>query len=213
MFISESEKQLKKIGIMGGTFDPPHIAHLLAAQSVADEFMLDEVLFVPTGKKVYKSSEGIAEDNRRLDMLSLAIIDNPIFSMSDIEVKNQDVNYTANTLEKLKNIYLTKAVNPHFYFIVGGDSLDYMEDWFDPQRIFNQCTVAAVARKGFDMSALKNKAEELKTKFNADIVFAEMPGVDFSSSMIKKCIKQGKSVRYMLCDKVYDYITKNNLYK
>lgn len=210
--MSESEKNIKKIGVMGGTFDPPHIGHLLAAQSVADELLLDEVLFVPTGKKVYKSSDGIAEDNRRLDMVSLAIFDNPIFKMSDIEVKNQDVNYTANTLEKLKNICLNQGINPHFYFIVGGDSLDYMEDWFEPQRIFNQCTVAAVARKGFNMSVLKNKAEELKAKFNADIVFAQMPGVDFSSSMIKKCIKEGKSVRYMLCDKVYDYIIKNNLY-
>ena len=122
-------KNYKKIGIMGGTFDPPHLGHLISAEYVAEALGLDSVVFIPTGKKVYKESSA-ADAADRMNMTIAAVGDNPKFSVSDTEVLNEGVNYTSETLERLHNA----NPNAHFYFIVGADSLDYMEDWHNPKR-------------------------------------------------------------------------------
>lgn len=200
------DKQL--IGIMGGTFDPPHLGHLLSAESAASQLGLSKVLFLPNGKTVYKQRENTASPKQRFEMTRLAISDNDLFEISDIETRSSQITYTFDTLEKLHTIYK----NAHFFFIVGADSLDYMDKWKNPKRIFDLCTVVAVGRAGFSQERLNKKAQALKEKFDADIVFVTMPNIEISSSDLKNRIKNGNSVRYMLSDLTLRYIKDNGLY-
>lgn len=197
-----------KIGIMGGTFDPPHLGHLLSAEYTAAELELERVIFIPTGLKAYKSADNAASAADRYAMTAAATAANEKFDISDIEIKNTNINYTGDTLEKLHGIY----PGTHFYFIVGADSLDYMDEWHEPEKLFRLCTVAAVGRPGFDKTRIFDKAESLKRRFNADIRYIDMPQIDISSSEIKNRIKAGKSVRYMVPGCVEEYIKREQLY-
>ncbi len=199
----------KKIGIMGGTFDPPHLGHMMAAQYAACQLNLEKVVFLPTGKISYKDSTKKADAADRYEMTRLSILDNSLFDICDIEVKSREYSYTYLALERLHLLY----PDTHFYFIVGADSLDYMEKWKEPQRIFDLCSVAAVGREGFTQEANLKKAEELKTKFNADIYFVSMPMIELSSTEIKNLIRNDKPIKYMVCDEVCDYIKEHGLYK
>ncbi|MBQ3573903.1 MAG: nicotinate-nucleotide adenylyltransferase [Clostridia bacterium] len=198
----------RKIGIMGGNFNPPHLAHLMAAECAARELELEKVIFLPTGKISYKDSRENATAEDRLEMTRLAISQNPMFDISDIESVSDEYSYTCFTLEKLKELYK----DAELYFIVGADSLDYMDRWKHPQRIFELSSVAVVDRQGFGIGRCLKKAEELKSEFGADIHFVEMPRVDISSSVIRERIASGQPVEDMLTDAVFDYIRENNLY-
>lgn len=198
----------KKIGIMGGNFNPPHLAHLAVAEYAAQELGLDKVVFLPTGKISYKDSGENASAKDRFEMTRLAILQNPIFDISDIESVSEEYGYTCFTLERLKEIYK----DAELYFIVGADSLDYMDRWKHPQRIFELSAIAVVDRQGFGSERCLNKAEELKAEFGADIHFVKMPRIDISSSLVRKRIAGGQPVEDMLPDLVSDYIRENNLY-
>lgn len=204
MTIAES-----RIGIMGGTFDPPHLGHLMSAQVAACELELEKVIFLPTGKISYKESFERADAVHRYEMTRLSISNNPVFDICDIEVKSSEYSYTYLALEKLHLLY----PNTHFYFIVGADSLDYMERWKEPQKIFDLCSVVVVGREGFSAEDNIAKADELKNQFRADIHFVSMPTIDLSSTEVKRRIKEGKSIKYMVSDAVYDYINNIGLYK
>lgn len=196
------------VGIMGGTFDPPHLGHLLAAEYTAAELELDKVIFIPTGLKAYKSTENAASAADRYSMTKAATASNDKFDVSDIEIKNTEINYTGDTLEKLHGIY----PETHFYFIVGADSLDYMDKWHEPEKIFRLCTVAAVGRPGFDTKRISDKSEELRRLFGADIRYISMPQVEISSTEIKNRVKTGQSIGYMVPDCVEEYIREKGLY-
>ena len=201
-------KTENKVGIMGGTFDPPHLGHLLSAEYTAEKLGLDRVIFIPTGLKAYKSADNAASAADRYAMTAAVTEENERFDISDIEIKNTGINYTGDTLEKLHGIYL----GTHFYFIVGADSLDYMDEWHEPEKIFRLCTVAAVGRPGFDTARILNKAEELKRRYGADIRYIDMPQIDISSTEIKNRVRLGRSVRYMIPDCVEKYIKQKQLY-
>ena len=198
----------KRIGIMGGTFDPPHLGHLVAAQAVLQQLRLDKIVFLPTGNFKYKDSSMASAAEKRFEMTSLAISDNPDFEICDAETKEKECSYTFSTLSKLHTIY----ENSHFFFIVGADSLDYMDKWKNPDMIFKQCSVAAVGRSGFDAEACRKKAKELEEKYNADIKIVSMPCIEISSTMIRQYVKEGKSIKYMVNDNVIEYINKQKLY-
>lgn len=193
---------------MGGTFDPPHIGHLIAAQTVLEQLKLDKIVFVPTGNFKYKANAGVSAAEKRYEMTRLAISDNKNFEICDAETKEKSCSYTFSTLEKLHEIY----INSQLYFIVGADSLDYMDKWKNPEKIFKQASVAAVGRSGFDEERVFKKAKFLSDKYGADINIAAMPCIELSSTLIRQRLRQGQSVRYMVCDKVIEYIKKHKLY-
>lgn len=204
-----NNKKYNISGIMGGTFDPPHFGHLISAEVAAEQLNLSKVLFIPNGSSIdYKIRKNAASAMQRLEMTTLAVSGNPMFDVSDIEVVSDKTTYTFDTLEKLKQIYQ----NTKFYFIVGADSLDYMERWKNPNRIFELASIAVVGRKEFSSTQLNEKANFLKKAFGADITFVEMPNMELSSTNIKERIQCGQSVRYMLPDSVIEYINKNRLY-
>lgn len=198
---------MKKIGIMGGTFDPPHIGHLKMAECALKELDLEKVVFVPTGMIYYKQ-QGEASALDRFCMVSTAIEDISNFEVCDIETKENSFSYTAETLEKLGDIYK----DAQFFFIVGADSLDYMDTWKTPEKLFALCTVVAVGRQGFSKDNSQKKAEELTLKFGADIRILDMPNIDVSSTEIRERCRLNKDISGMLPKKTAAYIKQKNLY-
>lgn len=201
---------MKKIGIMGGTFNPPHFGHFIMAEQAYTELQLDYVLFIPTGKIVYKTTDSEVSDTDRLCMLKSVVDRNPAFMLSDIEIFDKSTTYTSNTLRRLKDEFYSDS---ELFFIVGADSLDYMDTWYKPEVLFSLCTVVSAGRFGFSSQCTDKKISELEDRFSAKIIKINMPFVDISSTLIRDRVKIGKSIRYLTDDKIIEYINNNLLYR
>lgn len=202
-------KKDKKVGIIGGTFNPIHMGHLILAEHAWSEFDLDEILFIPTGTSYFKDPKIVLDRKIRLDMTSDAIGHNSHFAMSTIETDRPGNSYTYETLEMLKS----KNPEVTYYLIVGADSLFQMEKWKCPDIIMKNAIILVSVRQGQSLEELKKKTEELMEKFDSDIRILECPYIDISSTDIRNRIKNGKSVKYMIADVTLEYIEKNGLYK
>ncbi|MEG1442442.1 MAG: nicotinate (nicotinamide) nucleotide adenylyltransferase, partial [Oscillospiraceae bacterium] len=162
----------------------------------------------PTGKTPHKDNSKILDAHHRLNMTELLTIENPKFITSDFEVKNDDFSYTANTVESLNASYSGAKL----YFIVGADSLCYMEKWYKPERIFENCTVCVANRDELSQYTLKQKIEKLESDFNCDIIKVDMPNIGISSTQIRKRVHDGKNIHYFTTTDVEEYIKNNALY-
>ena len=198
----------KKIGIMGGTFDPIHIAHLRLAETAYETFQLDQVIFVPAADPPHKSGSRITSYAKRADMVKAAIENNPHFICSDIEWMRKGYSYTSEILEWFDR----EMPGNSFYFIVGADSLFYMDDWHNPGRIFQLATVLAVTRGEVSMEQLEEKICFLREKFHARVYAMEYANLDISSHMIRALVAENRSIRYFVPDQVAKYIYTNRLY-
>lgn len=194
---------------MGGTFDPPHVGHLLIAEYVREALDLEEVRFIPTGQIYYKDSSRTADPGDRLEMVRLAIAGNAHFTADAMEIERSGDTYTFETLEALKAAEPETAVT----FIVGADSLDYMERWKNPERIFRCCSVAAVPRPGFSGIQLTEKKQELERQFHGRIEIVPAPLIGISSTELRQRLAAGKSVRYLIPESVAEYIARHGLYR
>jgi len=199
----------KRIGIMGGTFNPIHIGHLMAGEAARDEFNLDEVLYIPTGQPPHKGSD-IALPRHRVDMVRLAIRSNPYFHLSTVETDRQGTTYTVDTLRLLYDQY---PDNSRFFYIIGGDTLLELDTWKDFDKVSALCEFIVYRRPGITMEQLELKARELTQKFSANILYSKGPAVDVSSTDIRYRLESGKSVKYLIPDSVLYYINRNNLYR
>ena len=200
---------MRKVGIMGGTFDPVHIGHLIIAEKAREQFHLDEVLFIPSGTPYMKNVDEVLPGSIRTEMTKLAIEENPLFSISTIEIEKEGCTYTYETLEALHD----KNPNTEYYFILGADSLFAMEHWKNPEKIFADCHILAALRNDKNTEEMEAQTAYLKGKYNADISLIKTGHIEISSSMIRELVKDGHSIRYLVPDAVYDYIIKNKLYK
>ena len=198
----------KKTGIMGGTFNPIHMGHLLLAENAKEAFGLDEILFVPSGLPYMKNGIEIADKWMRLEMTRLAVSDNTAFDISYAEVEREGNSYTWETLELLRD----KEPETEFFFIEGADSLFAMESWKNPEIIFRDCTILAAVRDGKGDDDLREQIDRLEKKYGARIGLIGMKGISFSSTDIRERIRNGRSIRYMVPDKVIEYIKKYRLY-
>ena len=196
----------RKVGIMGGTFNPIHTGHLIMAEHAYDSFGLDEILFIPTGNSYMKSD--VLDKETRAKMVSLSIEDNPKFAMSDIEISKDTPSYSFETIRELKQL------NPgnDYYFIVGEDSLRSMKDWVHPEKIFSEITVLVARRPYVSIEKLMDVIEFYESTYNADIQVIEMNNIDISSTEIRNRVSEGKSIKYMVHPKVLDFIQSHNLY-
>lgn len=201
--------QNKKVGIMGGTFDPIHYGHLMLAQNALDTFSLDEILFVPSGTPWLKESTKVLSRNKRVSMTGMAIEDNPDFALSTIEIDREGNSYSYETVEELKKEQPETA----FYFIMGADSLLEIERWKHPDRLMADCILLVAVRDDCDKEGLKKEIAYLTDKYQADIRILPANRIDISSTKIRQMIQEGKSVRYMLPDQVIRFIQKNHLYQ
>ena len=200
---------MKKTGIMGGTFNPVHLAHLILAEAAYEQFALDRVMFLPSGQPAYKNAQEILPDSLRYHMLKLAIQDNPHFYLSDMELKREGNTYTADTMLELKKL----EPSTEFYFIIGGDSLMKFEQWSRPEVILANARLLATGRGEMERSRLLQKINELNRKYQSDIRLFETPAMDLSSSDIRERIRTGKSVRYLVPDQVEKFIMEQGCYR
>lgn len=198
----------KKIGILGGTFNPIHNGHLLLAQNALEYCELDKVLMMPSAVSYLKDPNTIANTNDRAHMVKLAIENNPRLELSEIEIKRGGNSYTYVTLEQLSE----ECTDTDFYYIIGADTLFSMEKWVKPEIIFSKSTIVCAPRDESNVEELYVKSNELKNKYNADIIVMNIPEVKISSSYIRNAIKSGKSGRYYLPESVREYIKDKHLY-
>ena len=200
---------MKKIGIMGGTFDPIHNGHLLIAENAFEQLSLDEVRFIPTGRSPHKQGKKITAGAHRLRMVELAIADNPAFAADDRELRSDELSYSYLTLQKMRK----NAPDDEFYFIMGGDSLRDFKTWYHPERICSCATLVAAIRDDCDRDHLSTYADELKQLFSADVRLIQTPNLSVASSELRRRVAAGETIRYQVPESVRAYIEKNHLYK
>lgn len=196
---------MARYGIMGGSFNPVHIAHLITAEEVRHELGLDKIIFIPAANHPLKDNPDIPNAQIRMEMLQLAIKDNPSFEASDIEIKlpQDSKSYTVNTLTALRELYKDKNVK--LYLILGVDNLIELDKWKEPEKLFELSEVVAVNRPGFNTSDIKNEYHKLVT-------YVTVPNLDVSSKNIRLRIKENKSIKYLVPQAVENYIKQHKLY-
>lgn len=200
---------MRRIGIMGGTFNPIHMGHLMLSEWARSEFELDEIWLIPTGISYMKSEQEVASGEDRLQMVRLAVEGNPYYRCLDLELRRQGYTYSYETLEELKRQY----PGDDFFFIVGADCLFTMENWKSPERIFRCCRLIAAVRNDASPEAMEQKKRELEERFDGEILLLPFLRMSISSTEIRNRICQGKSVRYLVPDSVLTYIEEKELYK
>ena len=192
----------RRIGIMGGTFDPIHHGHLVAASEVADRFALDEVVFVPTGQPWQKGHETVSAAEDRYLMTVIATASNPRFSVSRTDVDRAGPTYTVDTLRDLREHFGPKA---QLYFITGADALEKILSWKDTDKMFELAHFVGVTRPGFPLSAEHLPADAVS--------LVQVPAMAISSTACRERVQAGKPVWYLVPDGVVQYIAKRRLYR
>lgn len=192
-----------KLGIMGGTFDPPHLGHLICAEEVNDHFEFDRVMFIPCARPPHKDGNKVLDAQHRYEMTILATQDNPRFDVSRIELDRPGRSYSIETVRQLRKIYGQSA---EIYWIVGADSILDMFIWKDVDELLTICKFIAITRPGYDLS----KADP---RFMEKIELFKTTGVEISATKIRERIKQGKSIKYLVPLAVENYIHENGLYR
>jgi len=195
---SDTLNKKQRIGILGGTFNPPHIGHLVLAQEVLNKLKLDKVIFIPTYLPPHKK---IMYDNAymRYKMTLLACKGNPKFEVSKFELEKRTVSYSIDTLRELKKRYGEKA---ELFFITGSDSLNELESWKDIDEVLKLVKFVVANRPNFPIK-----------KLNRKVILIEVPALDISSFMIRNRVHNSQSIRYLVPESVRKFIIRYRLYK
>ena len=200
---------MKKIGIMGGTFDPIHVGHLMTAEAVRDEFGLDKVLFIPAAVPPHKLDQQVTDARHRYLMTVLATTSNPHFDVSSIEMDRPGPSYTIDTIYELRRQY---GENTDLFFITGADAIAEIPTWDRIEELLGLCQFIAATRPGF-LPNVDNIKEYFGELGSARIHRLETPELEISSTNIRDRLKRGFSIKYIVPPAVEDYIYKEGLYK
>ena len=203
-----------RLGVMGGAFDPIHVAHLVTAQEALHKFQLDEVMFLPSGHPPHKKRQ-LAPTEFRYLLTALATASHPQFSVSRLEIDRPGVGYTVDTLQQLARELRPDA---QLFFITGADAVLDILTWKDPAGVLGLCTLIAATRPGFDLSRLSALLASLGPGVvgpgpEARVRVMEEPGLDISSSMIRERLVAGLPVRYLVPEAVWQLIEKSGVYR
>lgn len=201
---------VKRIGIMGGTFDPIHFGHLVTAEEARINFELDKVIFVPTGNPPHKKDYEVTEPEHRYLMTALATNSNPFFEVSRIEIERKGYSYTVDTLNQFVEIY---GKDTSLFFISGADAVLDILTWKNIKGVLDVCTFIAATRPGYPVKKLKDKLEEIKKLYGKDVYLLEVTAIAISSTEIRRRVKEGRSIKYLVPEGVEEYILKNGLYR
>jgi len=201
--------KIKKVGIMGGTFDPIHYGHLATAEEARIHFELDKVVFVPAGHPSHKKEYEVTPMEHRYIMTALAINSNPFFEISRMEMDREGLCYTIETLKQFSQGY---GPETSLFFISGADAVLDILTWKDVGEVLSYCTFIAATRPGYPVEELWDKLAEIKRLYNRVVYPMEVTDLDISSTEIRRRLKVGLSVRYLVPDDVRNYIEKSGLY-
>jgi nicotinate-nucleotide adenylyltransferase len=199
-----------RIGILGGTFNPVHMGHLVLAQDALEEYELDKVLFVPCATPAHKEASSLAPARHRVAMLELALEHDPRFEVSMVELDRGGVSYTIDTVEALSVVDPTAEL----FFIIGGDTLFEIHSWRQVERLLSLCEFIVMARPGFEDRELTAQALRLDDPWPERLAarVTAMHQVEVSSSDIRMRVAEGLSIRYLVPPEVAMYICEHNLY-
>ncbi len=187
----------KKIGLLGGTFNPPHLGHLVMADQVLDQLDLDEVLLMPDNLPPHVDTKETIAAKQRLEMVKLSVEGNPKLGIEDIELKRGGVSYSYDTVKYLKQLHPEND----YYFIIGGDMVEYLPKWYRIDELVKMIQFVAVSREGF------------KRTSKYPLLWVDVPTIGVSSSLIRQKVAQGCSIKYLVTDGVAQYIDKEGLYR
>ncbi|GAB2953505.1 nicotinate-nucleotide adenylyltransferase [Micromonospora polyrhachis] len=196
------EQDIRRVGIMGGTFDPIHQGHLVAASEVADRFELDEVVFVPTGQPWQKADEPVSPAEDRYLMTVIATASNPRFQVSRVDIDRGGPTYTVDTLRDLRAEYGPKV---ELFFITGADALERILSWKDLDQMFELAHFIGVTRPGFELTDAHLPADTVS--------LVQVPAMAISSTDCRRRVAAGEPVWYLVPDGVVQYIAKRGLYR
>lgn len=185
-----------KIGILGGTFNPPHIGHLILAEQVKDNLGLGKVFFVPTNIPPHKEMDILVNSKHRVNMVALSIKDNDCFELLDYEVKREGVSYTIDTIREIKKYF----PQDDLHLIIGSELANEFHTWKNFEEIKSLVKIVVGQRKN-------------KPFYGEEFIIVDIVEIEISSSYIRERLKQGKSIKYFVKDEVEDYIRRHNLYR
>lgn len=199
------------IGIMGGSFNPIHIGHLVVAEEARVKYNLKKVIFIPVGIPGYKKRTKLIDPERRFVMTLLATVSNPYFFVSRIEIDRKGKCYTYDTIKELREIYPEDSYD--LYFITGADAVLSILTWKNPRELLQMCYFIAATRPGYSLKRLKEKLGKIGECCIDKVFPLQVPALSISSTLIRERIRKGYTIKYLVPKEVEDYIYKNNLYK
>jgi nicotinate-nucleotide adenylyltransferase len=198
-------RQAKRIGVFGGTFDPIHNGHLVAASEVAHALALGEVIFVPTGQPWQKEYRDLAPAEDRYLMTVIATASDALMSVSRVDIDRLGETYTVDTLTDLR---AARGAEAEFFFIMGADALAGIKSWRNTENLFSMAHFVGCTRPGHPVDV-----DSLKEDFKGDFTLIEIPALEISSTACRERVKTGRPIRYLVPDGVIQYIAKRGLYR
>ena len=195
-----------KVGIMGGTYNPIHTAHLVIADYIRDKYGLDKIIFIPTGNPPHKTH--IVDKVHRFNMVVLATRKNEDFFVLDYEMRQNHMTYTVDTLKYLRSIYDFGDL----YFITGSDTINQIETWKNFEENFRLAKFIAAARPGINLLETQENVERFKSEYGADIDMVYVPALEISSTYIRSRIRSNHTIKYLMPTRVEEYIYDRKLY-
>ncbi|MFQ6616031.1 MAG: nicotinate (nicotinamide) nucleotide adenylyltransferase [Fidelibacterota bacterium] len=192
-----------KVCLFGGTFDPPHVGHLIISETIKESEGFDKMIFVPAFQPPHKEESPLSSVEDRLEMLRLSLGDRPNLEVSNVEIKRGGVSYTIDTIREVKRRY--GLDRRYLTFLIGSDSLVEFHTWRNHEAILKECRVLVASRPGF-------RPSRISPDILSRVRFANMPQIEISSSEIRRRVRQGLSIRYMVSEPVRTYIRENSLY-
>ncbi|MHB1413395.1 MAG: nicotinate-nucleotide adenylyltransferase [Thermoleophilia bacterium] len=196
-----------KLAIMGGTFNPIHIGHLVCAEEAVSRYRLDKALFMPTGFPPHKEILEGASSEHRFRMCTIAIEGNPRFEVSRFEIDRRQVSYTVNTIRHFRR----EMPDAELYFITGADAVLEILEWKDPQELLTMATLIAATRPGYPLDKISGALDVFLRENRVKII--EIPGIGVSSTLIRNRVAEGKSIRYLVLEGVRQFIQEKGLYR
>ena len=198
----------RRIGILGGTFDPIHMGHLITAEIVRVSAALDEIIFIPAARPPHKENKGEAPAEDRLLMVQCAVEGNPAFSVSDIELRREGPSYTVDTIAALSE----QLGDAELFFITGADAMNDLYHWHEPARLLRSCVFIAAARQGVELDESR-LAEQFSPEQRSRIRIVPTPHLEISSTVIRARVRAGRSIRDLVPRAVELYIEERGLYR
>lgn len=202
-------RDIKRLAIMGGTFDPIHYGHLVAAEGARYEFNLDRVIFVPAARPPHKTDKEMTDPVHRLAMVERAVDSNDRFESSALEIEREGLSYTINTVQTVRKIHPTASI----YFVTGADAVLEILTWKNVEELLNICKFIAATRPGYDLENLEHTLSSLPREYLNNIYTMEVPALAISSTDIRARVAEGRPIKYLLPELVERYIFDNSLYR